>query len=165
MTVILASWRDRQRDFANLFNPTFMSVMMHNLSTGYREASGNPLPFPLVFIAIPFALHPIVQAKRPKTSATRLTQWLRSHPDLKSEVAAAARFLAPNVKEALRVGLENDLLSVEGSAILPGTYRRKNNRETYEALKPHLSGATFVGKWLARSGTVSDVYLSFGVRP
>lgn len=171
MTDLLPRWPDRQPDYANLFNPAFVGLVLRAACEGYADkcpAEGG-LPFALSFIAVPLALHPDVRRERPRTMRTRLGLWLDERPGLKAAFAASARALVPIVRESIIVMLRTGLIGTNGislwsagALVHPGSQSTDVEAPT---IKTHLSHAAFVGRWLAASGSVTAVFEATGTKP
>lgn len=161
-----APWADRQQDFANLFNPAFVAIVLQAACAGYSERAIGGMPYPVAFIVVPLVLNPAVQSRLPGNANARLGKWLRDNPDLKSETVGAAKFLVPLVREAIEVGADTELLSLSGPNITASErHNAWSSASKVDGITPHIRAANFVGRWLACSGREADLFLQFGVRP
>jgi hypothetical protein len=161
----LPDWQDRQPDFANLFNPAFLALVVHACCTGYEEKTTSGMPFTLAFVAVPVAVTPSIQRRLPSRTTTRLSKWLADNPHLKSDAVASASVLVPFIREALALGLQESALALEGQKLIPGQLRVSARDEACAANEVHIRSARFIGKWLAGVGPEADVFLQFGLRP
>lgn len=123
------------------------------------------MPFALAFVAIPLALNPAVQAELPRTVSTRLFKWAGEHPELKIETASAAAALAPVIKESIGVAASASLVSPLGDRLIANEASLARIVGKLGGLQQHAKHAVFLGRWLARSGTTSEIFMLFGVKP
>lgn len=169
MTDALPGWANRQPDFANLFNPAFVGIVLRSVCEGYVARADEAMPVSLSFLAVPLVLSPAVRQNRPSNVRARMGKWLRENPNIKAEFMPAARFLVPVVREAIMVAVYNKLLAIE-SHRLRGIGHLQSALGTPDAspisnLGNDLAHARFIGRWLAATGSEVAIFDAIGLRP
>lgn len=160
----LDPWPERQPDFANLFNPAFAGVLLRECCSGFHQASSRGMPFPLCFVAPAMVLHPGVRSSLPRTVRTRFSEWIRSDQTVRADLALAIKELVPVVRESLLIMISSGLLTLQAGEVVPGGNLNRAGDVT-AALSLFLERSQFVGRWLARGGTVQSVFEAIGIRP
>jgi hypothetical protein len=161
-------WSERPVEEARLLNPPFLALLIWSCARGYEDKSGRGVPFPLLFVAMPAALHKETRGRLPRAVSAQLPAWLAEHPHLLVRFAERAAALVPLVREGILFGANGGLLDVspEGIAAAPrprtmAAFMRDATAEVRECVKK----AELVGKWFARSGDYSTVMALWGVAP
>jgi hypothetical protein len=164
-----STWRERPRDQANLFNPAFLAVLIERCAYGHRERSGEGIPWPLVFIALPVVLHRETREDLPKAVTSSMAAWTGSHALLVARLPERARALQPYVREALLFALAHGLVRLEGDRLLSRNLARPGEeqpwREPTEDFRSCATKAAFFGRWCAVAGLPATVFALWGVRP
>jgi hypothetical protein len=165
----MSAWTDRSREEAHLFNPGFLSLLVWSTVAGYREVTGEGLPFELVFVALPLSLHKPTREALPVNPRTSLATWLERNAYFRVGFAERAKGLALFTREAILFASTHGLLApVEGGRLLSSPRPR--------TLSPYLRGATeevrdcvkraeFVGRWFGTAGTPTTIMDLWGVAP
>jgi len=173
MRSTLPSWDQRSADYANLFNPAFLTVVLSAACGGFEEEQKDisddgelGMPFALLFLAVPMALSLEFHEARPNRLSGSLTNWAKKHPAITANMSMATYSLVPAVREAIAYGLRAEQL-VAGDK---GRFRRGSGHGNPEldvrtALVGHENNATFVGRWLGKSGGTAAILEAFGLRP
>src|SRR5690348_1732894 len=115
MTAGLQPWGERQRDYANLFNPASVGLILRAACDGYtaQMRGAADMPFPLAFVAVPLSLSPYVRRMRPRNVTKRIAAWCLERPEFKAEFVPAAQSLAPFVKEGISFAVRCGVLTLE----------------------------------------------------
>ena len=82
------------------------------MAKGYQDEASGPIELPLLFVAIPLALHLETRAAFPRSIATRHDVWLESHQELRVGFSDRCRSIAPYVREAIVFGGQHGVFSV-----------------------------------------------------
>jgi hypothetical protein len=153
----LASWEERVREEANLFNPYFLAIVVRQVARAYETARGEALPWPFPFLCVPLLLHEQSREQLPYNSRTDLVVWLTEHPDIRFLTPGRVRLLRPHVREALLVGVREGILTLSrpALAISQGPTRITQARldRTVATAGEVVKEATKFGRWLARNGS------------
>ncbi len=168
----MIDWRERPAEVAHLLNPAFIAAVMARVAAGYQDEAGGPVPFPLLFVAVPLILHRGTRERLPRNARTRMTTWLQSTPEARIGFAARSREIVPFVREGLTFGVAARGLRITpdggvevGSGISTRRTLSPTDGESAEEVNECLRRATFTGKWLARAGSPSTVFALWGIRP
>ena len=165
----MSSWTERSREETRLFNPGFLSLLIWSATTGYREVTGEGLPFELAFVALPASLHKPTRQALPRSPRTSLAAWLEENTYFRVGFAERAKGLAPFVREAILFGSIHGLIAVsEGGRIMASSQPRslsRYRREATEEVRDCIRRAEFVGKWFGAAGTPTTVMALWGVVP
>lgn len=166
----MSRWSVRPREVANLFNPSFCSLLLWGAANEYQLAK-EPAGFPLIisFLVPPLTLHRPTRESLPNGITTSLPIWISEHADLLPGLADRTRDLVPFTREALLFGSLQNLFRIERHGeILPVPKIRSFNRyseETTEEVRECLRKARFLGRWFARSGSPSTILALLGLQP
>jgi hypothetical protein len=161
-------WMDRPREVAFLLNPAFCAAAVGEVAKGYQDEASGSIELPLLFVAIPLALHLETRAAFPRSIATRHNVWLESHQELRVGFADRCRSIAPYVREAIVFGGQHGVFSVttDGRLTLSRASRRSVGRNPdSQDVAATMKAAKFVGRWLASAGPTNTVFALWGVRP
>ena len=161
-------WTDRPREVAFLLNPAFFAAAVEEVAKGYQDEASGPIEVPLLFVAIPLALHLETRAAFPRSIATRHNAWLENHQELRVGFSDRCRSIAPYVREAIVFGGQHGVFSVttDGRLALSRASRRSVRRSPgSQDVLAAMQAAKFVGRWLASAGPTNTVFALWGVRP
>ncbi len=161
--MVFAPWTDRQRDFANFFNPAYLGVIVYSVTKAYNAGNGG-MSLALAVPAVVMALHPDIRQALPRSTATRFSKWLRDNPELRTALLSATQSLVPQVKEAVLTSLRSEWVSAENGRLIAETDGPPIPKSD-KTFDDDLRVATFVGKWFAKVGDDREIYQQIGVRP
>jgi hypothetical protein len=160
-TAILA----RPVEQAALFNPAFMSVLVHDVSKDHVEKAGVGLPVVLAFLAVPLVLHRPSRDALPATVASQMSEWVRAHPDLLLGLPSRARSLRDLVSAGICFGLKYQVLGGEDNRITPETLKRRpRNMQRTSETDACRAKAAFLGRWFAGQGDSPTLLAMWGLR-
>ncbi|WP_422369854.1 three component ABC system middle component [Hoeflea sp.] len=159
----LVPWIERQPDFANYFNPSYLAVLIHGVAKGYNGVNGG-MSFALAFPAVTMALHPDIRRTLPRSTATRFSKWLRDNPELRIPLLLSTQSLVPQVKEAVLTSLRSEWVSAENGRLIAAPKGPPIPRGDKTFVDDQRVGA-FVGKWFAKAGGDREIYQQIGIRP
>lgn len=165
-------WNERPCEVANLLNPAFIGALLRKAIDGYSGEVKSGMPFELLFLVLPFCLHPATAFRLPRSpTATPLHVWLQreENRDVLVSFAERASALVPFVREAILFACERGVLVIDENGRLGGganglrgiTNYRSIGKEVREGIRL----AELVGRWFALAGTTSTVFALMGVRP
>lgn len=158
-----APWNERQTDFANYFNPGYLSILVYGIIKGYNVTNGG-MSLALVFPGVVMVLHPDIRNALPRTIAARFSKWLRENPELRADLLSSTEALVPQMKEAVLTSLRAGWISTEMGRLVvtaKGPPILKTDKTFIEDQKV----AAFVGKWFAKVGEEREIYQQIGIRP
>lgn len=166
---MMAAWSERPVDLANLLNPAFTGALLRMAVDGYARETGTGMPFPLAFLVLPFSMHHGTAERLPRQVTTLLQTWLQENRDVLIKLPDRVRTLVPFTREAVVFAAQRDVLGVgEDGALIAGD-KRLSGLSVFEPqsdeVKEAIKRATFVGRWLALSGSPATLYALLGVRP
>lgn len=161
----------RPRDEANLFNPAFCGLLIHEAISGYTSHTGAGMPFALTFCVLPMTLHKSTREALPRrlTFGNGLSAWLEANPTAKIGFDKRLSVLQGVTRESLLYLFQGEMLSLNDGHLLKPTNKKTGNVK--ELLSDSLeiaeciSSSKFVGRWLANSGSPQNTYALLGVRP
>jgi hypothetical protein len=161
--MVFVPWIDRQSDFANYFNPSFLAVLIHSVAKAYNGVNGG-MSFALAFPAMAMALHPDIRRTLPRSTAARFSKWLRDNPELRTALLSSTQSLVPQVKEAVLTSLRSEWVSAENGRLIAAP-KGPPIPKADKTFDDDQRVAAFVGKWFAKVGDDSEIYQQIGVRP
>jgi len=90
----MRGWFERPPDEAALLNPSFVASLhwssANAFSTELANATPQPFPLGLAFVAPAFVLHRPTREKLPRQVRTSLAVWLDEEPILRSQIPQRA---------------------------------------------------------------------------
>lgn len=158
-----ARWNDRQTDFANYFNPGYLGVLVYSIVKAYNKSCGG-MSLALAFPAVAMALHPDIRSALPRSTATRLSKWLRDNPELRTALLSSTQSLVPHVREAVLTSLRSEWVSAESGHLVAAADGPPISKSD-KSLDADQKAAALIGRWFAVSGTEREIYQQIGVRP
>jgi hypothetical protein len=160
-------WDARPIEVAHLLNPAFGALLLHDAVVAYAKQKRSPMPFALVFLVLPLALHRRTREALPSTTATLLPQWLETHPELQALAAERMRRLSPYSREAILFGLQNGLLSLAPDGDLSSAQKTLRDPFAGGAVDPAAcrKAAQFLGKWFGKVADPKLIFAFWGIRP
>lgn len=169
---MIPPWDERPTEVANLLNPAFVGVLLRKAIEGYTEEARTGMPYELVFLVLPFCLHPSTATRLPaRAASTPLHAWLQrdENRDVLVTFPDRASALVPFVREAVLFAAERGVVAVGDDGRLQAGVNALRGITTYrtsgEEVKEAIRLAEFVGRWFALAGTTATVFTLLGVRP
>lgn len=151
-----------------LMSPPFIGVTLREVAAGFHRESGEGLPVPLAFVAVPLVLTAFTRDHLPNRRNSSLAAWVQEHARLRLTFATSAHALVPAVRRGLIFGINKSLLDLEGAGLRARRLRR-GSKERIEAnteeVRVILGKALFVGRWFVHAGSPDTVMTLLGVRP
>lgn len=157
----MIAWSERPPLAAHLLNPALIGALAAAAAQAYEANKRSRLPWPLLFVIIPIALHRPTRLSLPRSTATHLSTWVGRHPELMAGFPLRATFLAPYVREGLRFGLRHGILAADPD----GLQGLLANVRLQGELGQLVNAAAFCGRWLAQMERASTAFALLGVRP
>lgn len=156
-------------EIANLFNAAFTTRVLRTSIKSFEEEAKHGMPFPLAFLVLPIVLYKPVRDLLPRSVATRMHAWIREHQEARIQFPSRTRSLVPMTKRSLMFGMHHEMIQLDedaGFLVTKKTLRKRNKMilDTDE-VKQIESRAQFLGKWFAKAGSVSSIYMMWSVRP
>jgi hypothetical protein len=152
---------ERPRVEATLLNPALFASLLSVTARAYESQGGEPMIWPLAFLAPPLVLHSPTREVLPKTVATHLPTWVRRQSLVRAGFPERGARLTPLTREGLRFGLRYGVLATDDGR-LRGTLSPPNDDGD---LRDILKSASLVGRWLAKLDQPSSAFALLGVRP
>lgn len=156
----MTRWSGRPQVSAAYLNPALVSVILAAAAKAYRSEKNKAMVWPLAFVVAPMVLHRSTRLALPRSSSTHLATWLSRNAVLHAGFASRTKEAIPIVREGLRFGLRHNVLTLEAGA-LNGSIGDSHNPE----LRPLLTSARLVGRWLAKIDQPSTVFAILGLEP
>lgn len=151
-----------------LFNAGFLATMLHSSAKGYHGVNAAGIPLPLVYLAVPTALHEPSRDALPRRSNAQMIAWLHENPLVIHDLPRRVHDLRPFVSEGLILALQTQAVNVEeGGRVTPLRLNRRSKtlRPTSDWLEC-MKAAEFMGKWLAQSQLDTSTALAiWGFKP
>ena len=160
-------WGRRPQEVANLFNPAFTALLLHDSIGGFQTHDPKGLPYSFVFFVLPVVLHKQTREALPRTLRTKMHVWIQKFPELRIDFAERTRNLLPYTKEALAFGIQKKLIKVTEEGKLLACQKGSLSMAWPNEEEPAVCRikANFFGRWLARAGDISTIFAMWGIRP
>ena len=158
-------WKERPIEIAHLLNPAFCSLLLYDCIASFQENVPLGMPFTLSFLVLPIVLHKSTRESLPRTVHTKLHVWLQEKPQVRIAFAQRTRELAPYTREGILFGLRSGNIDIDtGKLLVVNNLNDSNLWSDKEETSVCRKKAKFVGHWLAQSGSVSSIFVMWGIR-
>lgn len=162
----MLDWENRAPEVKYLLNPAFCGRLIYTVLKEYEKQKNAPMPFPLVYLILPLVLHK--QTRDTISSSTRLLNWIQTHQNLLIGFASRVRGMIDITNETLDflLGLGIVQISNSGSFVRTDVIDKlSENKFCNEEIKECINKSKHIAKWFAKAGSVTTIYVYFGVRP
>lgn len=161
----MITWDRRPIEIASLLNPAFCGEIIRRCIESFEEVASQPFPFPLVYLILPIVLH--TKTRETIGSERQLHVWLQSHEEVKIGFADRTRQLVPITKEAILFLLQVKAIVFDDQARLSivSHHRRVLQSQREGEIGSCYKAASIVGRWFARTGDATTIYVLWGVKP
>lgn len=160
-------WTERPPEIANLLNPAFCGIILHEFCFSYQAAGEPATPFSLSFLALPITLPPSTR----KTLTPRVRQlqtWVAENEIARVELARQVRDLLPFTKEAVSFLACRKLLSFTPTGGLLVGRRLNGSQRTDFRIGDRgeaMNAASKLGKLMALAGSPGTIFAQLGLQP
>ncbi|MFI5799768.1 three component ABC system middle component [Streptomyces sp. NPDC051677] len=147
-----------------LLNTAFGAYL---LATGVHAATkkaGHPLPWPSVFLVLPFVLPTDTRKDLPTQAVHSMSAWLTEHPQHQAAFAHRCAALTDYTRASLRTAVRHHAIEVTPTGLRCPRAPKAASAAASEEVADCARRAGLVGRWLA----VVDPALAYsllGVRP
>jgi len=159
---MLMPWKQRAREEAYLFNPAFCGALAFEFLKSYTAAKDEGAAYPLVFCALPMALHPATREALPGTTINSLYTWIEDNPAALIGYSERARLLVPFLQEGLRFAMAREVIALdESGSLMPGSKAASFTptviQQLTEETKACVGASRQIGRWFAKAGAPSTI--------
>jgi len=161
----LPQWDFRSTASSSMLNPPLIATIIAAAANRYENRSGDAMPWELLYLVVPMALHRDTRKVIPNRINSHLPRWVEKNPVIQAGLAPRARSLAPYVREGLRYGLHCGAITLHADGTLTGTIQGRLDRSKDPELAVIVETASFLGKWFAHVGRPATVFAVLGVTP
>lgn len=158
----------RSSDERALFNPAFLSSLLHATVSEHENASGRGMPVHLPFLIIPLSLHRPTRSDLPTKAAAQMQKWIRENPRHIAGLDKRVVSLRPFVGSGIRLAALHGVIRVHGAVLGAGSLRRRpagyTSQETDDVRDCH-KAALFLGRWFARQPDSATLLAMWGLQP
>jgi hypothetical protein len=160
-------WENRPIEVANLLNPAFCGEIIRRAVKAYESIKPLGFPYPLVFLLLPVVLHRNTRETILPRQRSQFHVWIQNNQHVKIGFAERAKQLVPVTKEAITFLLQLKAVSIDDEAnIKASNYHSKNRLSSASSeILDCYKKAEIVGRWFAKTGTTTNVYIMWGVKP
>lgn len=156
-------WIHRSAEQRTLVNPAYLAVLITDAAAGHKQEMNAPLPYPFAFLAAALSAQEGAFEQLPYSVSTSVFAWLADHPATQVQIASAAKELAPASREAIRLGLRLNALTLRPPwGLEPGAHM-KSVSSGPEGIRGSRKVAKFTGRWLGRAGDPGTVLAAWGL--
>lgn len=161
----LPNWDNRSWVTSSMLNPAVVAVIIVAAANMYEEHSGEPMPWELIFLAVPMALHRDTRESLPTRINSYAAKWVGDNATLQASFPRRVASMIPYAREGLRYGLRTGGLILLDDGRLRGAARWKLHKERDKELSVIIGKSAFLGRWFAHTGTPATLFALFGVAP
>ena len=151
-----------------LFNPAFLTRLLHAAASDYEKAVERAMPVALAFLAVPLVLHKPTRDDLPTHASSQMQAWIREHPRHMARLDARVVAMRPFIGVAVRFGLQHGVLTSADGRLGAGTVKRRprGHAELESAeVQTCLRAAGFLGRWFARQPDTATLLALWGLQP
>jgi hypothetical protein len=160
----VTAWTDRPQVVAAMLNPALIASVLASTAANYHREADQAFPWTLSFITAPLVLHRGTRQALPTSTRTHLVAWISRNPRIRAGFPPRAQGLVEFVREGIRFGLAQRVLTLEEGR-LTGQTRRPRSFVIPDELDDILRNARFVGRWFAKIDNTATVFAVLGVAP
>lgn len=159
-------WHQRPIEVANLFNPAFCALVLHNAVAGFEEKTGRGMDYGLAFLVLPLVLHRATREALPQRTTAKLHVWIQAHEEVQVGLVKRITALVPTTKESMLFAMQHQALelSADGLLVAPLLQLSSLNPPGSSDTPECLERATFLGKWFGISGNAGAILAAWGVQ-
>lgn len=155
----------RRTESAHLLNPAFCGELLRRSIRTHNAVSPRLIPFPLLFLVLPIALHGQTRESISATTKEQMHVWLQTHQSVRIGFAERARDLVPMTREAIAFLLQIGAIAVDDRAGVRLTRYVARNVPVSPEITDCYKKAEILGRWFARAGAPTAIYTMWGVKP
>ncbi len=162
----MIKWSERPSEVKFLLNPAFCARIIYATLLEYEKHTGNPIPFPLVYLILPLVLHKKTREKI--NSKTAFTNWVQTNAQLIIGFEKRAKDLVPITNEAIELLFQTQKICMSSRGTVEiNSFAKKLSKRNFvdEEVKECITKAEHVARWFAKTGKTETVYISLGVKP
>jgi len=148
-----------------MLNPALLAAVIAAATEEYVRATDTAMPWPFAFLVAPLALHRGTRESLPPSTRSHLATWVSNNPVLRAGVPPRARSLTEPVREGLRFGLAQGILTVTLGGDLYGALTTAIRPPNVGDLRAVVRASGFVGKWFAKLDQPATAFALLGVAP
>ncbi|HWF64876.1 MAG TPA: three component ABC system middle component [Rhizomicrobium sp.] len=158
----LAPWEQRPREEAALFNPAFCGALTFEFVKAYQGAKSQAAVVPLIFCALPMALHPATRDALPATITNSLYTWIENNTPVLIGYRERARHLTPTIKEGLRFAMDRGVLLIDvhghlAAGSMSAAFTPAFLQGVTEETKDCVTATRQIARWFAKAGAPSTI--------
>lgn len=161
----LASWDNRSWATSSMLNPALVAVIIVSAANMYEEHSGESMPWELIFLVVPMALHRDTREALPTRIDSYVAKWVGENAALQASFSRRVSGMLPYAREGLRYGLRSGALTLLSDGSVRGKPGWKLHKERDKELSLIIGKAAFLGRWFAHTGSSATLFALFGVAP
>lgn len=161
----LNDWESRSPVVATMLNPALLATIMTAAVEEFERAGKRPMPWELIFIIAPLALHRGTREALPRTVASHVPKWIADNPTLHAGFPERAKAMVPHAREGFRFAVRERLIAIDETGLLHGSIPARGRPAAIGDIQQIVRAAGFLGRWFAKVDRSSTVYAYFGVTP
>lgn len=149
-----------------LQNPAFLGEILHRFCLAYNTEGNRPVPYALLFVALPLVVYSDLRATILARSFSQLHPWIIANPRVRLYLPVRARRLRPYTQEAIMWLLASRRMALQGGTVT--AIKLKLKRPKGQALPPAhecYAKADTLGRWCGRALNDTTIFIMLGVRP
>ena len=165
-------WEQRPVEIANLLNPAFCALLLHDAITVYGQKDERGMNYLLVYLILPLVLHKTTRKSIPNRASVTLLEWIEKYEINNWVFVEHIRQLIPFTKESLIFSIQQDTIAFGNhgtiySKLTPASKTLENDNSWMQNSVPIdcRNKAKVVGEWFADIADATTIYRAFGIRP
>ena len=158
-------WSDPP-EAANLFNPAFFGEVARRVSESYTEECESNMPIILAFLATPLVVYRDTRQTLNPRKYSYLHTWSIANPHVRIGLARRVDELKPYIRLGLAFAIRHRSIVIDEAGairVLPRTLSKKRLPKIDSS--DYFKGAKTLGRWLARTDRLADIFVMLGMRP
>jgi Family of unknown function (DUF6521) len=149
-----------------MHNPAFLGEILFRFCKAYSAVGGQPVPYALLFVALPVVLYKDLRVTVRPLSYSLLHVWVSNNPVIRLRLPTLARRLVPATREAAMLLLASGRLRLSGGEVTAVQLRRGRRGKVEPSsgsIHECLTKAETLGRWCGRALNQSQIFLLLGV--
>jgi Family of unknown function (DUF6521) len=148
---MLLPWLQRPIEVANLFNPAFCALLVHQAVKSYELETGRGMSYSTAFVVLPVVLHKGTRELLPHSIATKLHAWLQTNEQVRVGFAERMQQMTQLTREGLLFAMQHQALVLDKAGAMAVGPRKLGKLDVDKESETALcvKKAEFVGRWFA----------------
>ena len=145
-------------------NPAFCSLVIFSFCLGFKQETGNGVPFPLSLLPLPLVLSTDIAHTFKNTNVnTGFFRWTEKNPQIRLNLISGIENSHFYFKPAIQFGLFKQILEIDSRGWI-NPLKENATLPKNTTLKTFNTNAIRLGQWVGQVNSVATVYNHLGIQ-